>query len=72
MRARMDFMKPIVWLIAFALFFPMLERLPAAPAAGAVQSTELAISLQAGEKIWSGIVKDGHKLPYAPRVTRWP
>ena len=58
-------MKPIVWLAAFALFLPLFECLTAAPAADAVQSTELAIPLQAGEKIWSGIVKDGHKLPYA-------
>lgn len=58
-------MKSIVWLTAFTLIAPLFESLAAAPVVGAGKSTELVIPLHAGEQIWSGIVKDGHKLPYA-------
>ena len=33
---------------------------------GKSPSADLTIPLQPGEKIWSGVIKDGERLPYAP------
>jgi alpha-glucosidase len=41
----------------FSLYFLLL-------AIGVQSQPELSIPLLSGEKIWSGIIKDGHKMPY--------
>lgn len=50
-----------------ALVVPVLlsgQNLVAAPSTEVAPSSDLVIPLAAGERIWSGIVKDGHKMPY--------
>lgn len=57
-------MQRLLGLAALVVLLPLSIRAHAAPAAGTVPSTDLVIPLAAGERIWSGVVKDGHQMPY--------
>ncbi|MEI6198055.1 MAG: glycoside hydrolase family 31 protein [Verrucomicrobiota bacterium] len=60
--------KQLIYVAAFMLLLSRssnAQHLEGSPLSKITPPAKLVIPLQAGEKIWSGIIKDGENLPYA-------